>query len=122
MKCFHHNKEAIGICKHCQRALCSECCTDLGHGLACKDRHESEVETLNSLIQDTKKVYESQPKATLFAPVFYLFIGLVFVYFGYQEGLDSLAFILGSGFVVFGIAIFIYDTILLKKLKKEHET
>ncbi|WP_444931951.1 hypothetical protein ACJJIF_09365 [Microbulbifer sp. SSSA002] len=122
MKCFNHEADAIGICKHCQRAICKDCCTDLGFGLACKDTHESDVSMLNSLIENNKRAYESQPKATMFGPLFFIFMGLVFSYFGYQKGLDNLSFIIGVGFIVYGIAIFVYNKLFFKKVTTEYET
>ncbi|MCX4030519.1 hypothetical protein H0A36_26965 [Endozoicomonas sp. SM1973] len=122
MKCFNHEVDAVGICKHCQRALCKDCCQDLEFGLACKGIHETNVEMLNSLIENNKRAYESQPKATIFGPLFYVFMGLVFSYYGYQKGLDSLPFILGSGFIVFGVSLFIFNKSFLKKVTTEYDT
>jgi len=121
MQCFNHQTDAIGICKHCQRALCIECCSDLGDGLACKG-HEDEVHHLNSLIQNSKRAYASSPKASLFGPAFNVFMGLVFVYFGFEKGLDSFLFILGAGFVIFGVATLIYNTKYFKKVTTNYET
>lgn len=122
MRCFNHQTDAIGICKHCQRALCAECCTDLGDGLACKGVHEEEVKHLNSLIQNSKRAYASLPKASSFGPIFNIFIGLIFVYFGYQRGLDNFLFILGAGFVIFGLAALIYNAKYFKKVTTNYET
>ncbi|MGB7815740.1 MAG: hypothetical protein WBL28_05250 [Methylotenera sp.] len=122
MRCFNHQIDAIGICKHCQRALCHDCCTDLGDGLACKEVHEEEVKHLNSLIQNSKRAYTSAPKASLFGPVFNIFMGLVFVYFGFKKGLDSFLFILGAGFVIYGVAALIYNTKYFKKVTTNYET
>ncbi|MCP4160902.1 MAG: hypothetical protein GY760_12590 [Deltaproteobacteria bacterium] len=120
MKCFNHiETDAVGICKHCSRALCKECCLDLGHGLSCKN-HEDEVEAIKSLIDNNKLVYESQPKARMIVPVFSIFMGLVFAYFGYQRNQD-LSLILGSGFTVFGIVIFVYNTINIKKMTTKYK-
>ena len=35
MKCFYHQeKDAVGICKNCNRGLCNECLTEYDKGLA----------------------------------------------------------------------------------------
>ena len=44
MKCFYHqDRDAVGVCKSCERGVCSECAVDLGKGLACKDRCEDDA-------------------------------------------------------------------------------
>lgn len=109
MNCFNHpNIPAVGICKSCSKGLCKECATDLDHGLACKDKHEAEVENVNMIISQNTKIYSSAPKNTIIAPLFYLFMGLVFAGFGYTSkgGVTDLPFVLGVGFIVFGIIVF----------------
>ncbi len=110
MHCYnHHDREAVGTCKACHKGLCPDCANDLGHGLACKGKHESLVETYNMIIDRNAKVYGAAPKNMYLAPLFYLFMGLVFAWFGYtsKQGLSSLTFILGVGFVIFGVTVFI---------------
>jgi hypothetical protein len=52
MKCFYHrDRDAIGNCKSCGKGLCDDCQTDLGRGLACKNRCEENVRGLISLIE-----------------------------------------------------------------------
>jgi hypothetical protein len=56
MHCFYEpHKEAVGLCKHCYRALCSDCLTEEGTVLACKGRCEESVKALNSLIAYNKR-------------------------------------------------------------------
>ncbi len=48
MICYYHPTEAaVGICKHCQRGLCSACAADVDDSLACKERHEERVRVTN---------------------------------------------------------------------------
>lgn len=50
MKCFYHpDREAVGICSACSKGLCAGCATDMGRGLACRDRCEPEVRRLRDL-------------------------------------------------------------------------
>jgi len=52
MKCFYHpNADAIGLCKHCQRGLCPACGAERDGGLACRDRHETDVDQVTALIR-----------------------------------------------------------------------
>ena len=110
MNCFNHPQtSAIGICKACSKGLCIECATDLGHGLACRNKHESMVETYNEIIMKNAKVYSSAPKNIYLAPAFYLFMGLAFSGFALNsaQGMHSLGFVLGVGFIVFGIVSYV---------------
>jgi len=110
MNCFNHiDKSAVGTCKACSKGLCIDCVTDLGHGLACKNSHEEIVETHNTIINSNAKVYSNANKNMMIAPIFYLFMGLVFAGFGLvsRQGFTSLTFILGIGFIAFGLICFV---------------
>ena len=57
MKCFYHpSADAVGLCKHCQRGLCAVCGAERDGGLACKDRHETEVDQITALIRRNVQV------------------------------------------------------------------
>ena len=44
MNCFNHrDTTAVGVCKACGKALCSDCLAEVEGGLACKDNCESKV-------------------------------------------------------------------------------
>ena len=118
MNCFYHrDKEAIGLCKHCSKGLCTDCATDLGHGLACKNKHESEVENIDMIISKNVKNYAAAPKNVLIAPLFYLLAGIVFAGFGYfsRGGMTDLPFILGVVFIIFGVVMLIRNRQLFRK-------
>ncbi len=116
MKCYTHNQvDAIGICKHCYKALCVDCCSDLNNGLACKDKHEAQVTHLNQLIENNKKAYASQPKATLLANLPTLILGILFIMFGYRENITFL-FVMGFVMVIFTIINLIYNRRYFKKV------
>ncbi len=110
MQCFNHpHNQAIGLCKHCQKGLCEQCAHDLGDGLACQGKHEKQVEILNLLIKRNAKAYQSAPVNILIMPLFYGFIGLIFMWFSYmyRGGVFSFQFILGAGFIVFALLIYL---------------
>jgi hypothetical protein len=47
MKCYYHqDKDAVGICYHCSRALCINCVKEYTKGLACSGRCEKAVESM----------------------------------------------------------------------------
>jgi hypothetical protein len=52
MKCFYHPQtDAVATCKNCNKGLCLECASDVGNGVACKGKCESEVHAFNEMIQ-----------------------------------------------------------------------
>jgi hypothetical protein len=52
MRCYyHHDKEAVALCKSCAKALCAECAVDIGKGVACKDRCEEDAKAVTRLIE-----------------------------------------------------------------------
>ena len=112
MRCFNHpEKEAVGICKSCQRGLCPECATDLGHGLACAGKHEQEVNTLKTIIDQSARIYEVTPKTRNAAPLFFGFMGAVFAGYGLYNGGDTTDFsvVMGAGFIAFAIYNYFYN-------------
>lgn len=52
MKCFvHHEKDAVGACKHCGKGLCTECVVEAKGGVSCRGVCEEHVEALRQLTQ-----------------------------------------------------------------------
>lgn len=121
MNCYiHTDKPAIGICKACNKGVCQECSTDMGHGLACKGVHEEMVETYHSIIQRNTKMYQNVGANIIIAPIFYLFMGLVFAGYGYysSKGVTGLSFVLGVGFIIFSIIHFVRNKATFGATKK----
>ena len=47
MKCFNHaDRDAVGVCKSCYRALCHECLVASPQGVVCKDENCGRVAKL----------------------------------------------------------------------------
>jgi len=110
--CFNHpQQQAIGICKHCNRGLCQECATDLEHGLACKGRHEENVNEINMIVTKNAKILTSNKSRNYINLYYYLILGFLFMFFGYNDknGLLNFAFVMGVGFIVMGLVIFVYN-------------
>ena len=79
MRCaYHPDTEAIGICKNCCKGLCPACAADLGNGIACQARCESEVQAASQLMQKSKTVLRKSSQ----------------IYVGLSVGLGALALIL----------------------------
>jgi hypothetical protein len=72
LKCFYHpNADAVGLCKHCQRGLCPACGAERDGGLACRDRHETEVDQVTALIRRNVQVgVKAQPLSLVAFAVF----------------------------------------------------
>jgi len=113
MHCFNHpDRMAIGTCKACCKGLCTECAIDLGHGLACKDRHEATVETYNSIVTRNATVYSAAQKGgSLLLPAFFAFMGLVTIGTGLFAGrrVSDSGLLMGAGFMVFGVIFYFYN-------------
>ncbi len=111
MKCFYHNdKDAIGICKSCEKGLCKDCAVDLGKGLACKNQCEEEVENLISYtkrnIQDTsktEKIIDAGKTGMFLTSLFNMILGIAFIIWGLVSNGISFISIIGGLFVVYGI-------------------
>ncbi len=110
MNCFYHaEKSAIGICKYCNRGLCSECATVIDDVIACKNRHESEVHQLEQLtarnLFQSKRVGSNYMKSA----TFYGLVGFAFVGFGAWQfnwlGLQAALFIVLGLFLLYAAAI-----------------
>jgi hypothetical protein len=110
VKCFYSGADAIGTCKSCGRGLSLEYAAEFPRGLACKNRCEKDVETLIALIErnirlsaTTTSLVKGSGGATAVSGFFFLFMGVVFLYFGIFETKITLFTLMGSGFVVYAI-------------------
>lgn len=116
MKCFNHPEvDAVGSCKSCMKGLCPTCAKDLGHGLACKDKHEEDVEFLHTLIEASKMSESDIPKATALSNILYLLLGIAFLIWGWfvpSYGIMSM----GGIFIIFWLALAIYNSNYFKKI------
>jgi len=115
MKCFyHHERDAVGICKSCGKGLCQECSIDLGKGLACRDHCENDAKAVIELIERNIKL-TSRAESNLAAghrirngtAVFNLVIGVVFLGWGIADSNRlPLLIVLGFFFIVYAIFLF----------------
>lgn len=121
MKCYTHiNKEAVGVCKACSKGICTDCSSDTGNGLACKNSCEQEVMEVNEVVERNKQIYSIGSKAPLIpsGAMIYFFFTLMFcgwaVYRYINLGiLDTFSLIMAVGFGLIGIYV-IYKNRKLK--------
>lgn len=86
MNCYYHpTLPATGICKHCQRGLCTDCIAIVDDNLACRDRHEKEVSALNALME--RNVLQAERVGSVYRrnAIFYSLVGVLFTGFGLMQ-------------------------------------
>lgn len=111
MKCYYDpTQDAVGSCKSCQRGLSSAHLTDLGKGLACRNRCEDDVRALIRLIERnlsgseaTSQILKRGSANGYGAAVFMLMMGAVFTVKALQEPRFDFILYLGLGFLGYGI-------------------
>ena len=106
MNCFYHpTSPAIGLCKYCQRGLCTECAAVIDDVLACKQRHEDEVRQLEQLT--ARNLFQSKRVGSAYTrnAIFYGLVGALFAVFGLVQyrflGLQAVFFILIGLFLIY---------------------
>lgn len=86
MVCYYHpSRPAVGLCKYCQRGLCTECAANAGDSLACNRLHEEQVRALEALMQ--KNILQSKRVGSdyLRNTIFYGIVGILFAAFGISQ-------------------------------------
>ena len=114
MRCYYHqDREAVGICKSCNRGLCADCAAEIGAGLACRDRCEAEVAQLNSLLEKAPASYRTTRGVYLrSAWLFFiwggatLILGLFLLRFATAPGVGYGSVVLGSFLLLFSLSYF----------------
>lgn len=111
MKCFYHaERDAVGICKSCQRALCHDCAADLGKGIGCKNRCEEDVRQLIQLVDSgiqqqpaTNFIIARMRRNRIAAGLFYVAMGIGFICWGLQHSYTNFLSGFGVVFVLYGL-------------------
>lgn len=119
MHCYEHNdKTAVGTCKHCYKALCPDCANDTGNGLAC-EKHIQRVNDINDLIERNITAIKDAPVNILIEPIFTVLLGSSFVVSGLflVKKMQPYLILLGAGFILYGIIIFIRNRKIFNRNK-----
>jgi hypothetical protein len=116
LNCFYHPQvPAVGICKYCQKGLCTECAVDLGHGIACK-HHQAEVNELYDIHFMNKQSARNMSRVYKQSAVAMSFMGIAGVVGGLVIGRSGLVLVaIGIGCIFLAIAFSIYAN----RMKKE---
>ena len=105
MNCFNHDTApAVGICKHCNKAICHVCLTDTGDGLACSSTCVADVHALNGLINRSRNTAPLTDRNAYLTPLFLAMIGTVSSFFGLLNLHKGGAFLLVFGVVFLVLA------------------
>ncbi len=99
MVCYYHpDRPAVGLCKYCQRGLCSDCAASAGDSLACKGLHEEQVRSMELLMQ--KNIFQAKRVRSDYVrnTIFYGIVGTLFAAFGLSQlhwlGLQAVVYLL----------------------------
>lgn len=83
MKCFyHHDIDAVALCKACSRALCPACAADVHPGTACVNRCEADVAALNTIVERSKTAYQKTGQAYKRNAIATMILGALFIVMG----------------------------------------
>ena len=106
MNCYYHpEKPAIGLCKYCQRGLCTECAAIVDDVVACKNRHEDDVRQLGQLA--ARNLFQSKRVSSTYMRnvIFYGLVGVLFAGFGLMQyrflGLQAVFFMMIGLFLLY---------------------
>jgi cytochrome c biogenesis protein CcdA len=126
MRCFvHHDQEAVGTCRVCNKGLCPDCVVDLGHAISCRGACEREAEKIHAQSIHSRAILSAQQRNRFLGPVLFIFLGLVISGLGLSVSSLGLShhdpsFIIaitgGVGCIIFGLVLLalqrrIYKTI-----------
>ena len=99
MVCYYHpDRPAVGLCKYCQRGLCTECAASAGDSLACSNLHEEQVREMEALLE--KNILQSKRVGSdyLRNTIFYGIVGVLFTGFGVSQlkwlGLQAVVYLM----------------------------
>jgi hypothetical protein len=109
MVCYYHpGRTAVGLCRHCQRGLCTGCAALVEDVLACVERHESQVAAANQATWRTNTQAQRIGSGYVRNGVFYGLVGAAFAGLGLIQyrflGLQALFFIFIGVFLIYAAA------------------
>jgi hypothetical protein len=122
MLCYNHpDRQAVALCKNCQKALCKGCATPEENGFSCSEKCHQEIIASNAMMNRAKIAYGlQQGKGPVPTTLLLLFSGgIIFLIWGMVDlsGGKSMGFFtlaIGIVFIVLGIISYVN----LKNIKK----
>ena len=114
MNCFYHPQTvAVAVCKNCSKGLCGDCASDVGNGMACKNKCEPEVRAMNEIITRSKTAYQKTGNFAAAIGGFFIICGLVAVAAMFIAR-DPALLVVGSFVLVAGAILFLFG----RKIKR----
>lgn len=116
MKCYYHPQvDAVAVCKHCHKGLCTECALDVGGGMACKtspDNCPAEVKFYNQTLARSKRSYLTGRRNYGQWALLIAVPGIVFTLYGLSSASGDMrlvgAALLPVGIILLLLALFFY--------------
>lgn len=121
MKCFNHpDRDTVAICMACGRAVCRECAHDSGYGTYCRESCQRVLTERHELQTMQGSQLKHAGRMALLGTLFSLVMGIIFIIFS-QAGFGivyDLVFLLGWGFIIYGLVALLVYFIVLKRRKR----
>lgn len=125
MHCYNHQtKEAIGLCRHCFKGLCQECCQNNEDFLVCSESCAQKVSELEEMNERAKSIYGVGKYASKrrfpLNVILYLCMGVLFISLGvsdlilYHVALSNYDMF----FISFGILCLLFSFLAWKRTSK----
>jgi hypothetical protein len=116
VRCFYHpDIESVGLCKQCSRGICRECAAERTGGLACKGRHEHEVDLISDLVERNTKISARSGSVSFIAVIVYWGAAITCGYLLTQAASQNIRLLLGVMAAVMFVAAFANTRILLSR-------
>ncbi len=121
MRCFYHPAaEAVGICKHCSRALCSECAGTRAGSLACPNRCETFVDAVDALVSRNVRLSRGTSPISWLAVLVYFGAAIAFAILFYRETNLNLRVLLGAMTAIMLLAGIANTRVLLSRIRNRN--
>jgi VIT1/CCC1 family predicted Fe2+/Mn2+ transporter len=116
MKCFNHEeKDSVGMCRFCGKAVCKECAADGAIGITCKGECATKASGMNDRLAQAQR---AQGMVKKFSGYFALIMGALILLMAFfvmsGEGAGLIKYII----MVPGIALVIWGVFLIRKNRK----
>ena len=119
MNCFYHPETvAVGLCKSCSRGICPDCATDIGTGLACKDKCEERAMKIDKLIDANEQALKVSNKQVGRNAYLFVAMGILFCIPGLLAVLlvqEVPVRVIGMFLLIFGIVNFVRGMVDFKR-------
>lgn len=101
MKCYyHHTKDAVGVCRHCSKGICTDCLSDTVNGIACTN-------SCAEIMKAASKGKKIDAVGGVFGVLCIFVAGGMTIYLSYVRGEHWFKLFMGVSLVVTGIFLFI---------------